>query len=83
LEKEVADLTRTWTDLLGEKLRQVQGDVEGARIAKLYSESFGEAYKAATSFNVASKDIVNLEKLFVAASPATLWWILSTLPKTS
>ncbi|MBN9416413.1 MAG: NAD-glutamate dehydrogenase [Candidatus Eremiobacteraeota bacterium] len=64
LEKEVADLTRTWIDLLGEKLRQVQGDVEGARIAKLYAESFDEAYKSATSFNVASKDIGNLERLF-------------------
>ena len=64
LEKEVADLTRTWIDLLADKLRQTQGDVEGARVAKLYAESFDEAYKAATSFNVATKDISNLDKLF-------------------
>lgn len=64
LEKEVADLTRTWVDLLADKLRQVQGDVEGARIAKVYAESFDDAYKSGTSFNVASKDIANLELLF-------------------
>jgi glutamate dehydrogenase len=64
LEKEVADLTRTWTDLMGEKLRQRLGDVEGARLGKLYSDGFDAAYKSATSFNVASKDIENLEKLF-------------------
>lgn len=64
LEKEVADLTRTWTDLLADKLRSQLGDVEGNRLAKLYSESFGEDYKSGASLNVAAKDIENLEKLF-------------------
>ncbi|MBT9582212.1 NAD-glutamate dehydrogenase [bacterium] len=66
LEQEVADLTRTWTDLLADKLRQQLGDVEGNRLAKLYSESFNDAYKGATSLNVAAKDIENLERLFAS-----------------
>ena len=64
LETEVADLTRTWVDLLTDRLREKWGDVEGNRLAKLYSDSFGEAYKGTTSLSVAVKDIENLERLF-------------------
>lgn len=68
LEKEVADLTRTWSDLLADKLRQRLGDVEGSQVAKIHVESFDEAYRSATSFNTAVKDIENLERLFKQTS---------------
>ncbi len=64
LEREVADIARTWLDQLRDKLRQHHGDVEGNRLAKEHAESFHETYKSATSFNVVVKDIENLERLF-------------------
>ena len=68
LEREVADLTRTWTDLMGEKLRARLGDSEGGRLAAAYVDAFGPAYKSATSFNVVIKDTQNLEKLVAGES---------------
>lgn len=64
LEREVADLTRTWVDLLSDKLRQQLGDVDGTRLSKRYEEAFNEAYRSATSLNVAVRDVENLERLF-------------------
>jgi len=67
LEREVADLTRTWGDLLSERLYQQKGEVEGARLARSYTEAFNEAYRVGTSMQVAVRDIENIERLVGAS----------------
>jgi glutamate dehydrogenase len=63
LEREVADLTRTWDDELFDKLSQNKGDSDARKLFEKYSTSFLEAYKADTSGTAALRDIEHFEKL--------------------
>ncbi|MFZ0427680.1 MAG: NAD-glutamate dehydrogenase domain-containing protein [Acidobacteriota bacterium] len=62
LEGEVAQLTRTWDDLLQENLQATLG--EGAiQLVQRYSHLLSEGYKAEVPIEDAALDIQNLEKL--------------------
>ncbi len=63
LEREVADLTRTWEDELFEKLVQSKGDSEAHRFFEKYRHAFSDSYRADTSGTVALRDIEQFEKL--------------------
>jgi glutamate dehydrogenase len=63
LESEIADMTRTWSDRLREKLNSELGDANGYQIHERYRDAFHESYKSTTSLSVAARDVVNLEKL--------------------
>jgi glutamate dehydrogenase len=63
LEREVAELTRTWDDHLAERLIAAKGEMSGRRMAERYARAFDERYKADTSSLVALRDIERLEAL--------------------
>jgi glutamate dehydrogenase len=63
LEREVAELTRTWDDHLRERLIATKGEMAGRRLAERYARAFDERYKADTSSLVALRDIERLESL--------------------
>ena len=63
LEREVAELTRTWDDHLLDRLVAAYGETPGRRLAEQYQVAFDERYKADTSSHVALRDIEFLEKL--------------------
>ena len=63
LEREVAELTRTWDDHLLERLVSLKGEVQGRRLADKYGRAFDEAYKADTPTPAALRDIEQLEAL--------------------
>lgn len=63
LETEIADMTRTWSDRLREKLSSELGDATGHQVHERYREAFHESYTSSTSLSVAARDVVNLEKL--------------------
>lgn len=63
LEREVAELTRTWDDHLAGKLTSSLGEMKGRRLAERYLTAFDERYKADTTAGVALRDINNLEAL--------------------
>jgi glutamate dehydrogenase len=63
LERDVADLTRTWEDELFEKLVGSKGDSEARKLFERYSKTFSDAYKADTSASTTLRDIEQLERL--------------------
>lgn len=62
LESEIVDLTRTWSDRLREKLDAEMGDA-GHQTHERYAQAFHESYKSKTPLGVASRDVINLEKM--------------------
>ncbi len=62
LEREVAELTRTWDDRLQETLHTAMGE-RGVRIAQKYGHLLSEGYKAEVPVEDAALDIKNLEEL--------------------
>jgi glutamate dehydrogenase len=66
LERDVADLTRTWEDELLSKLVQSKGDSEARKLFEAYSQAFSDGYKADTSGTTAVRDIEQFEKLSAA-----------------
>ena len=69
LEREVAAVTRTWTDDLLTELVRVYGPVEGRRLAGLYAGRFPAGYAETTSVATALLDIAELESISSAAAP--------------
>ncbi len=63
LERDVADLTRTWEDELFDKLAQSKGDSEARKLFENYHHAFSDAYKADMSGTVALRDIEYFERL--------------------
>jgi glutamate dehydrogenase len=63
LERNVADLTRTWDDELFDKLAQHKGESEARKLFERYHRSFPDSYKADSSVSAALRDIENFEKL--------------------
>ncbi len=62
LEREVAELTSTWDDRLGEALEEKFGD-SGRNLARKYSRVFPDGYKAEVPIENAVRDVPNLEAL--------------------
>ena len=63
LEREVAELSRTWDDHLRERLVSAHGEVQGRRLADTYLEALSEGYKADTPIPAALQDVEQLEAL--------------------
>ena len=61
LERDVAEITRTWDDHLRARLVQVHGEREGRRLAERYAGAFAARYRADTSAAGALRDIAHLE----------------------
>jgi glutamate dehydrogenase len=62
LEREVAELTRTWDDRLQELLHIALGE-KGLQTAQKYSRLLSEGYKAEVPVEDAARDIQNLDEL--------------------
>ena len=63
LEREVAELTRSWSDHVRDQLIVAEGERDGRRLANTYLPAFDERYKADTSAGSALRDIQNFERL--------------------
>ncbi len=63
LEREVAELTRSWADHVRERLVQVHGERPGRRLAERYLPDFDDSYRADTGADRALRDIEQLEAL--------------------
>ena len=71
LERDVAALTRSWTDGLLEALVREHGAVEGRRLARRWARRFPAGYAETTSVGTAVLDIAELER--VCADPTELF----------
>jgi len=63
LEREVAELARSWSDELRERLVGAHGAREGRKLAERYAGAFDPRYTADTGAALAVRDIANLERL--------------------
>ncbi len=63
IDREVAELARSWEDRLREGLIEVLGTAEAPHLAARYKGAFEDSYKAETSPAEALRDVFNLEKL--------------------
>jgi glutamate dehydrogenase len=63
IEREVAELIRSWDDHLLEALVSESGEVEGRELAERYQTAFDERYQADNSSRSAVRDIFNLERV--------------------
>lgn len=75
LKRLVQELTRDWTDRVGDELEQVRPRDEARRLARRYATAFGADYRAVADPEVAARDIVRLEAM--AADGRTLSIALS------
>lgn len=62
LEREVAELTRTWDDRLQETIHATLGE-KGVQTAQKYGYLLSEGYKAEVPVEDAARDVQNLEEL--------------------
>ncbi len=63
LEREVAELTRSWNDHLKDRLTERHGGAEGRRLAERWLPALDDRYKADVPPAQALRDVVNLEQL--------------------
>ena len=63
LEREVAELTRSWADHVRERLMRTFGERRGRRLAERYLPGFEDRYRADMSPGRAVRDIEQLEAL--------------------
>jgi glutamate dehydrogenase len=63
LEHEVAELARSWGDVLRTRLLARHGQIDGRRLAERYENAFDERYRADVSPGAALLDIDNIELL--------------------
>ncbi len=61
LEREIAEMTRQWSDKLADRIQKVYG-AESPGYIKLFGEAFGEEYRAQNSLGTAIFDIRHLDK---------------------
>ena len=62
LERDVAEISRTWDDRLFARLEELYGDV-GRGLFERWAPRFPEYYKSSTGVDLAAEDIVRFEKL--------------------
>ncbi|MEX0657607.1 MAG: NAD-glutamate dehydrogenase [Egibacteraceae bacterium] len=65
LEREIAEITRTWEDDLAAELERAYGDRDGRRLAAAYAGAFPPGYTDAKPATEAVADIIELEQLEV------------------
>ncbi|MGE5460302.1 MAG: NAD-glutamate dehydrogenase [Solirubrobacterales bacterium] len=63
LEEEVIELARTWDDRLHARLVELVGERRGLALASRWAPRFPEAYKGATSVDVAAADVLRFDEL--------------------
>ena len=63
LERTVVQMTRTWDDLLHERLDAVHGGAKAAALATRYGEALPDSYKSATDVEQALVDVEHFEQL--------------------
>ena len=63
LKRLVQELTRDWTDRVGDELRQVRPRNEARRLARRYATGFGPDYRAIADPDLAARDILQLEAM--------------------
>jgi glutamate dehydrogenase len=63
LEREVAELTRSWADHVRERLLRAFGEQRGRRLAERYLPGFDDRYRADMKARRALRDIEQLEAL--------------------
>jgi glutamate dehydrogenase len=63
LERKVIQLTRTWSDAVGEALAATAGRAAGRALASRWAPRFPDFYKLATEPHLAAHDIELLERL--------------------
>lgn len=68
LEKELAELAKTWLDRLQDELVRRRGPKDGLRLFKLYGAAFSVEFQAHTPPGGAVFDIDKLESLYTAAA---------------
>ncbi len=73
LQREVAEIARSWDDELRERLVGAHGEREGRRLAEHYVSAFDPRYKADTGAALAVRDIANLERLEADAAAVDLF----------
>ncbi|HEU4977298.1 MAG TPA: NAD-glutamate dehydrogenase [Solirubrobacteraceae bacterium] len=64
LERDVAELARTWDDRARERLVEEHGEERGRMLAARWAPRFPESYKAAVRPDAAARDIACFERLF-------------------
>ncbi len=72
LEREVAELTKTWEDRLREELVARRGEAEGRALAERWASRFPPSYKAATPVELAAEDVLRFEELGASGEPFLL-----------
>ncbi|MYK69288.1 MAG: NAD-glutamate dehydrogenase, partial [Gammaproteobacteria bacterium] len=63
LKRLVQELTRDWTDRVGDELGQVRPRGEARRLAHRYAAGFGADYRAVADPDAAARDILQLEAM--------------------
>ena len=63
LKRLVQELTRDWTDRVGDELGQVRPRNEARRLAHRYATGFGADYRAIADPGAAARDILQLEAM--------------------
>ncbi|MEC9367753.1 MAG: NAD-glutamate dehydrogenase [Pseudomonadota bacterium] len=63
LERQIAEIVRTWSDRLGHELRALQDLTNGENLARKYAQAFPVGYEANFEPSRAVLDIERLEKL--------------------
>ena len=69
LERDVAELARTWDDHLRARLAQAHGERQGRRLAERFATAFDARYKADVSAGAAVRDV---ERLLAVAKGGVL-----------
>ena len=74
LEQTVADLTRSWLDEVQARLADERPADEARRLAAHYGAAFAPEYKAASSPEVAVRDILVLETMKADGARKSVWF---------
>ena len=74
LEQTVADLTRSWLDEVQARLAEERPPDEARRLAAHYGAAFAPEYKAASSPEVAVRDILVLETMIADGAQKSVWF---------
>ena len=74
LQQTVADLTRSWLDEVQVRLADERPADEARRLAAHYGDAFAPEYKAASSPEVAVRDILVLETMKADGARKSVWF---------
>ncbi len=63
LEERLVELSRTWSDRLGDSVRSSLGEVEGDRVIRNFGRGFSTAYEETFSISQGVADLSHLDRL--------------------